>query len=186
MPLVTPADVGRPFSQDKTRYEPGAQISLAPEGAQLHLIVTDPSQALINAFVSGQLHYQWAAAGPVAILRLRLTGRDGTEHLAWRDTSYQARMDQHDGLMPLSRAPASGEHLPVSVSLLDAATGIIRAARGETWPAPIADKVRAVVQAYEPYGADIGQEIRQLIELRDALHHAPDSPYPAWSTVADQ
>lgn len=186
MALVTRADVGRPFSPDKTRFEPGVRLSLLPEGAQLHLIIPAPAPPLIDAVTSGELHYQWAAADALAILRVRLTGIDGVEHLPWHDTAYRARMDQHAGLTPLSRAPGSPQPLPASVSLLDAATGIIRAARTETWPGPIADQIRAVAAAYTPYATDTRQEIRQLTGLRDALERTAPGTYPAWSTVADQ
>lgn len=186
MALVTHADVGRPFAQAETQFDEGVRMSLALEGVQLHMILATPTSRFIDAFTSGQVHYRWVSSGAVAMLRLRLTDRGGVEHLPWQEVPYRTRRDHHDGLTPLSRAPGANKPLPVSISLLDASTGIIRAARSEIWPPRVADQIRAVAHAHNLFSADFPAEIRQLTELREAGHLTTNGAGIAWSTFPDQ
>lgn len=99
--------------------------TLSPQGVELLLTYSHPSDAEVDAVRRGPARFALLAGDGALILAHRF------EPLPWADTPWQASRQR----LPVGvEAAGDGERLIVSIVLVDAATGVIKAVRVVTWP----------------------------------------------------
>ncbi|OLZ51630.1 hypothetical protein BS329_15295 [Amycolatopsis coloradensis] len=130
--------VGELYNPGKTRWPDGAcQWKLSDQGVEMVLFFGAPTNVEINAVKKGDARFALLAGEHALILAHRF------DPLPWSDTPWQA-CRQTDAPTGLPLVGPDG-HLLVSVTLVDANTGIIKAIRGTTWPARFVEALRAAM-----------------------------------------
>ncbi|GAB2532201.1 hypothetical protein GCM10027167_41380 [Nocardia heshunensis] len=114
-----------------------AQLCLESDGChgELLLVLPGPLEIEISAVESGRVRFAWVDSERVALLAFRFD--DG---LDWSDAPYtpnlEAAVDGSGGTC------AADGRLMLRITLVDGNTGVVRAVRHTSWPAPFAHFVR--------------------------------------------
>lgn len=130
--------VGEPYGGTPRAWPETPHLRLTPAGCELLLFLGAPTSAEVRDVKSGVDQWAWTDADQVAVLCYRL----GT--MPWSDAPYEA------GREPEAErgAPAGGpdDGILITVMLVDAHDGTIRAIRATTWPAAFAEKIRETIR----------------------------------------
>jgi hypothetical protein len=138
--------VGALYHPARTKWPETPQLTLSPNGCELVLFYDRPKAAETRAVKSDPAQFALVDTEHVAIFCYRF----GT--LPWADFPYQAWREREE--IRGVPAGAQGEGLLITVILVDASTGIVKAIRATTWPGEFADAVRATVRRQLDQPAD--------------------------------
>lgn len=131
--------VGKPYRPNRTTWPDGhMQWRLTDAGVELLLFLGSPATSEITAVRTGRAQFALIAGQHALLLAHRFE-----PGLPWSDAPWQAcRQDVPVGL------PLIGEigHLLLTVMLIDAHTGIVRAIRQTSWSARFVEAVRAAMR----------------------------------------
>ncbi|MGW5569662.1 hypothetical protein ACWEVD_00555 [Nocardia thailandica] len=140
-PAATTVPKIREFAVGKL-YHPGvthwpdehAEWKLSEDGVQLLLTYASPTEDEVRAVAKGRARFALIAGDHALILAHRF------EPLNWSDSPWQAtrQIDQTAGLPYLG----PGGHLPITVFMIDADTGLIAAIRQTSWNHRFTEAVR--------------------------------------------
>lgn len=131
--------VDKPYNPRKTTWPDGLmQWRLTETGVMLVLFLGAPTAREIEAVKSSPAQFALVAGQHALLLAHRFE-----PGLPWSDAPWQAcRQDAPVGLPPIGQTG----HLRVSVLLVDANTGIVKAIRQTSWPARFVEAVRAAMR----------------------------------------
>jgi hypothetical protein len=156
---VSVLEVGGPYHPNRTTWKETPVLRLGIEGVELALFFDRPTPAEITAVTHGLDQWGWIdEGGPVGVMCFRF-GQG-----PWADTPYNPHRED-PALTPGVAATAPGQHLLITVVLVDASTGIVRALRQVTWPHAFAEAVGASVRRMLAAPADQPAADRALAEL---------------------
>src|SRR4051794_5538096 len=132
--------VGEPYGQPRSWPET-AQLRMTHAGCELALFFADPTEREVDAVRTGQAKFAWVASERIALLAYRFG-----DSIPWSDATYDPH-NEDTSQGPAGPVDPEGLHLLITVVLVDANTGTVRAIRGTTWPAHFVRSVRKGVAA---------------------------------------
>lgn len=148
---------GELYNTSRTSWPEGAHLRLSPQGCELLILASRPTQREVEAVHSGQVKVGLVATRHVLVWLYRIG-----EGLPWSDAPWEAaRQTSPPPGMPGERG--DGRHVLLPIVLVDADSGIIRAQRQVTVPPRMADALRTAVD--EQAHADPQQAAQTLAEL---------------------
>jgi hypothetical protein len=147
--------VGEPYRPTVRQWPETPHLRLATGGCELALFFATPTAREVQAVRRGKAQFAWVDSEHAAVLAFRFG--DG---VPWSDAPYTPHREHPDTPAGL---PEGDGHLMVVVVLVDAATGIVRAIRGVTWPPRFVAAVRRSVDRmlatpFSPQAADAALE----------------------------
>lgn len=119
--------VGKPYDAQRRCWAPVPIARITHTGIHLALMIASPTEAEVEAVRSGLPRFAWIDGSNVALLAWAFA-----PGVPWSDAPYSPHLEQ-PGDMP-GIAPAAGNSAPVTVVLVDADTGLVRAVRDTAWP----------------------------------------------------
>lgn len=125
-------EVGKLYNPKRTRWPKGAQLQLTTEGAELLLLFGSPTSAEIQDARKGVPQWGWISGENIGLLLFRL----GTQ--PWSEAPFQAHRQAEPVGVPSSQ---------LSVTLVDAHTGIIKSLRLLAWSEEFTTEVRRNVES---------------------------------------
>jgi hypothetical protein len=131
-------EVGQLYSPTRTSWPETPHLRLSPAGCDLALFLNEPSDEEASAVRTGPVAFAWVDGGPVSVLCFRFGA------LPWMDTPFEPwRVLESERGVPLGDP---GQYLPLQVTLVDAATGIVKAMRVAAWTPDFAEQVRETLR----------------------------------------
>lgn len=120
-------EVGRPYRQGVRQLPQGAHYSYGLAGHELLLAIPSPEKGEVEAVRQGEAEFALFTAGSLVVLLYRL-GRAGSG-IPWGDAPYSWHLVPEERRDVPSADLEAGKRAVLSVHLVDAATGIVRALR---------------------------------------------------------
>ncbi|WP_327146777.1 hypothetical protein [Nocardia sp. NBC_01327] len=127
--------VGQLYDPQRRHWAPVPIARITRAAIHLVLMVANPAEAEVEAVRSGVPRFAWIDASNVALLAWTF-GDD----LPWSDAPYSPHLEQPGDLPGIGCGPS--DSAAVTVVLVDADTGIVRAVCDTTWPPEFAAVVR--------------------------------------------
>jgi hypothetical protein len=147
-------EVGQLYSPTRTSWPETPHLRLSPAGCDLALFLNEPSDEEASAVRTGPVAFAWVDGGPVSVLCFRFGA------LPWMDTPFEPwRVLENERGVPLGDP---GQYLPLQVTLVDAATGIVKAMRVAAWTPDFAEQVRETLRRQLAAPADHDAAARQV------------------------
>jgi hypothetical protein len=150
-------EVGKPYNPRIRLWREGPHLRLTPAGCELVLFYAGPAAQEILDVRQGAARFAWIDAGPASVLCYQI----GT--MPWSDAPYEPWKEPAAARGVPAGGPGNG--LPLTVLLVDAATGIIEAIRITTWSASFAQAVRETVTRQLAAPRDDSAAARALDDL---------------------
>lgn len=116
----------------------GAQWRLSEDGVELNLFLADPTAQEIKAVQTGRARFALTAGDHALILAHQFSP------MPWSDSPWQA-CRQNDVTTGIAAVPP-GQHLAVTVIIVDSTTGLIAAVRLTSWIAEFATAVSDAIR----------------------------------------
>ncbi|MCX4099136.1 hypothetical protein [Nocardia sp. alder85J] len=119
--------VGQLYDPHRRHWAPVPIVRITHAGIHLALMIASPTDAEVEAVRSGVPRFAWIDAENVALLAWSFD-----PGIPWNDAPYSPHLEQAGdvpGIGTSARHPAV-----VTVVLVDADTGLVRAVRHTTWP----------------------------------------------------
>lgn len=113
-------EVGQLFKEGITRYQEGVRFDFLPEGPVLLIYFNAPSMSEINDIKQGKSRFGLFVKDNIIFFLSKFGS------LAWMDAPYSIHLTKEKFDI---EAPSSGEGYALNVFLIDAKTGILKAAR---------------------------------------------------------
>ena len=147
-------EVGQLYSPTRTRWPETPHLHLSPAVCDLALFLNEPSADEAREVTTGAVSFAWVDGGPVSVLCFRFGA------MSWMDAPFEP------WLVPESERgiPAGdpNQYVLLQVTLVDAATGIVRAMRVAAWTPDFAEQVRKTLRRQLAAPGDHSAAARQL------------------------
>jgi hypothetical protein len=147
-------EVGQLYSPTRTRWPETPHLRLSPGGCDLALFLAEPSADEASEVRSGTVSFAWIDGGPVSVLCFRFGA------LPWMDTPFEPWQ------LPASErgVPAGdpNQYLLLQITLVDAATGIVRAMRVAPWTPDFGEQVRETLRRQLAAPGDHAAAVRRV------------------------
>lgn len=159
-------EVGKPYSPAVPRWQDGAaELQLQPQGAEFALFLASPKAHEITAFTSGTAEFAVTAADRHLTWSYRFASGQAGEGIPWSDTpwEYHRQAARHPVGVPGKR----GTTFLLQLTLVDAATGIVKGLRFISPPADFADTLRDAVDRQQQRPHDPAAAARDIQALYD-------------------
>lgn len=140
--------VGQPYDSRRNRWAPMPIARITETGIHLALVTENPTETEVAAVRSGVARFAWIDASNVALLAWTFD-----PGIPWSDVPYSPHLERPGDMPGIRSAP----HRPaaVTVVLVDADTGLVRAVRETTWPHEFAAVVHNSVAEMAAAPADM-------------------------------
>lgn len=137
--------VGEPYLPGQTRFPELAQWNYRASGHELVLFFSRPSSAEIEAVAKGPSEFALFQDRDIAILLYRFRTAKLAPAIDWSDAPFSIwRLPESERTAP-PRGLAADERALLTVILVDAATGIVRAIRAVSWSPELTAHVHAAI-----------------------------------------
>ncbi|GAB2454399.1 hypothetical protein [Nocardia tengchongensis] len=127
--------VGQLYDPRRRRWAPMPVARITHAGIHLVLNVADPTAVELEAVQTGEPRFAWVDAPHVALLAWSFG-----EAIPWTDVPYSPHLEDSGDVPGIGDKP--GTPTTVTVVLVDADTGVVRAVRETPWPPEFAAVVR--------------------------------------------
>ena len=149
--------VGQLYSPNRTRWPETPHLRLSPAACDLALFLNEPSDDEAREVRTGAASFAWIDGGPVSVLCFRFGA------MPWMDTPFEPwRLPASERGVP---AGDPGQYLVLQITLVDAATGIVRAMRVAPWTPDFAEQVRETLRRQLAAPEDRGAAARRLAAM---------------------
>jgi hypothetical protein len=149
--------VGQLYSPNRTSWPETPHLRLSPAGCDLALFLNEPSDDEAREVRTGAVSFAWVDGGPVSVLCFRFGA------MPWMDTPFEPwRLPAGERGVP---AGDPGQYLVLQITLVDAATGIVRAMRVAPWTPGFAEQVRETLRRQLAAPEDHGAAARRLAAM---------------------
>ncbi len=149
--------VGQLYSPTRTSWPETPHLRLSPGSCDLALFLNEPSEEEAHEVSRGAASFAWVDGGPVSLLCFKFGS------LSWMDAPFEPWLLAED-----ERGVPLGEprqYLLLQVTLVDAATGIVRAMRVVPWPPQFAEPVRETLRRQLAEPGDHGAAARTVAAM---------------------
>lgn len=127
--------VGQLYDPHRRRWAPMPVARITHAGIHLVLIVAGPTAAEVEAVRTGEPRFAWVDASNVAVLAWTFG-----EAIPWTDVPYSPHLENSGDVPGIGETP--GSPAAVTVVLVDADTGVVRAVRNTSWSPEFSAVVR--------------------------------------------
>jgi hypothetical protein len=149
--------VGQLYSPTRTRWPETPHLRLSPASSDLALFLNEPSDEEASEVRAGAVSFAWVDGGPVSVLCFRFGA------LPWMDTPFEPwQVPAGERGVP---AGGPGQYLPLQITLVDAATGIVKAMRVAAWTPDFAEQVRETLRRQLAAPGDHDAAARRLAAM---------------------
>jgi hypothetical protein len=146
--------VGRLYSPTRTSWPETPHLRLTPGGSDLTLFLSEPSAEEASELATGAVSFAWVDGGPVSVLCFRFGA------MPWMDAPFEPwQVPDSERGVP---AGDPDQYLVLQVTLVDAATGIVKAMRVAGWTPAFAEQVRETLRRQLAAPADHDAAARQV------------------------
>lgn len=138
-------EVGKPYIPGKNTYDEGSRYVYRQGGHELLLTMATPSRAEVEAARVGESEFALFTEGPLLVLLYRF-GRPG-EGIPWGDAPYSWHLLPAEVRDLPSADLEAGKRALIHVTLVDAATGLIRSLRLVSLSPELTRELHAAIRA---------------------------------------
>lgn len=119
--------VGQPYDHQRRHWAPVPIARITHAGIHLALMVESPTEIELEAVRSGLPRFAWIDTASIALLAWTFS-----PGIPWNDAPYSPHLEQPSDMPGIGST--TDDPAAVTVALVDAKTGIVRAVRETTWP----------------------------------------------------
>jgi hypothetical protein len=146
--------VGQLYSPTRTSWPETPHLRLTPAGCDLTLFLTEPTTEEASELATGAVSFAWVDGGPVSVLCFRFGA------MPWMDAPFEPwQVPESERGVP---AGDPDQYLVLQVTLVDAATGIVKAMRVAAWTPDFAEQVRETLRRQLVIPGDHNAAARQV------------------------
>ena len=146
--------VGRLYSPTRTRWPETPHLRLSPAGCELTLFLTEPTAEEASEVATGAVSFAWSMAG-----QCQCCASGSVRCRGWTPRSSPGRCPKASAASLLATRISD---VVLQVTLVDAATGIVKAMRVAAWTPDFAEQVRETLRRQLAIPADHDAAARQV------------------------
>jgi len=149
--------VGQLYSPTRTSWPETPHLRLSPASCDLALFLNEPSEEEARDVSTAAASFAWVDGGLVSLLCFKFGS------MSWMDAPFEPwQVAEAERGVPLGEPR---QYLLLQVTLVDAATGIVRAMRVVPWPPPFAEAVRETLRRQLAEPGDHGAAARTVAAM---------------------
>lgn len=152
--------VGKPYNETKKHWPEGIDYNFRSGQHELRIFYRTPSRAEINSIWNGPAIFSLSVIGPNIILAFKFEGFN------WQDASYNWHLVPEEQRKLPDIPTNSEQRAAITIILVDAETGIIKAIRFSSFSHKFTVKLHEAIikQSQEQLPADYDEQTQKLVE----------------------